>query len=755
MGRYTQDSFTTASIGAGATLTLDRDISADYIDIHYISLIPSVVSGSTVVSIHTKSARGAGDLLYETLGWAGASFTDPIEDVGGVYNPRNEGFVCRYEDEDGANKLYLSIFNDSGDAKTYDVVISYVQSPFTASVTGVPGDLYARAVANLLTCASGVEARVNNVGITEAEFRAKYYAYGSLFPESVDLRTVAEGGTFAHNGTTNLVITGIPADKTGAQHYWTSLAQGRWYFAWKLKNGVGWSVWTDGNDTPSEVTQWFETNTNEDNGPPAGWQVTIEKADATNYYIVRATRPRTNGNVIMWWSAQVKDTSSGSWRAVDANAGAAQTKYDGSGANHTYDPTTNTLTTPGTWGTAAVGDLILYDVRGDTNWTLANCCWCTVSSISGTDIHVYGGGGRLALLSTAHQTLGIYDQIRLKIVKGPWEWNTEGYLGDQINRGFWEGRTEGLGIPPLLDKTTKTFVSEPIYISPAHTAVGARVWFQNTYSRSDDGVTVSSGISGGPGIITDGWTWYAFNDRDWWVPSCQQADNVRLTLETDGTVTSGPNALLPATSNAFGASGVVGRFKIYPTVDGKIQIRAKWTVNLQSGTVEAISSTLAMIMDTDQMHLYPTTSRDTTPPAYGFHRYYSASGPVYKLVFAHRRGWAYNNFQDFNASAIITEDYDPAPGMPCDVELRLTIQEDVTSFTEKCVVWKTYEYQVAGGGWNTIALTPGAYMYELRTPLMGLWGYIPALIYHQEAAVPGDYATLKEFQVAYGVLARI
>ena len=749
MSLFTQTQFNTSSVSAMSSVDVEVTIPANYVDVYKLLVVPSIVSGTSEVEIYTNAARDAANLLYKTQEWDDAFFADPIEDQLGVYNYRNEGFVARYEDTDVTLKLHLTIYNNSADAKTYNVTLVTSPSPYAPSALGVPISLRAFALANGMDILTAVEAAINNIGITSGELRMKFYAAGSSYPGSVDMSTVAEGGSFADNGTTQRIIT-VSGDNTGAAYSFTSASAGRWYFAWRLQNASGWSNFTDGNEYPTDVTQFVETELNQDTGPPAGWKVTLEKAQATNYYIVRVSRPQTNGNLIMWWTAQIKDASVGAWRELDANTGAAVTKYDGSGTNHTFDPSTNTLTAPAGWGTAAVGDLVIYDVRGDTNWDLKYCLWNTIASIAGNDIHLYGGGGRLAILSTAHETGGIFDQIRLKIVKGPWEWTSEGYLGAQANNGLFNG--QGLNGWPLIDRTTRQFVSEPIYVPSTVVSPQARVWFHNGYSRSDDDLTVSSAINGGHDIY-DGFTWYSFTDRDWWIPALQQIDKISYELESAGTVKVGPAAsYVSFASNVYGQGGMTGRFRVYPDSTGIVKVRGKWTVNLTADTSSTESWAVALLMDLESM--FPLgVGADQAAHGIAFGRKVVA-GTVCVQVGALR--WtAYSSGSQINWFSNINYVINPAPSSPFVMEIRLTIDEDAVNIPGGAVVMKTYEYQVDGGGWNAVSPSVSdAYMYDLRVPNGGVFGFMPRLLYWQGDAVPNEYVRLTEFEVTNGILAR-
>jgi hypothetical protein len=120
-----------------------------------------------------------------------------------------------------------------------------IPPPTTGGSPHVHDDLWTNAIASGLRLAIGAVADKWNVDIDEAEMRAKLFAEG--FPEtSVDLRTPAEGGTRVHNGTDVWVVTGLAAGKFGIAKRTKVETPGRLYFAFRLHNTKGWSVWMDG-----------------------------------------------------------------------------------------------------------------------------------------------------------------------------------------------------------------------------------------------------------------------------------------------------------------------------------------------------------------------------------------------------------------------------------------------------------------------------------------------------------------------------
>ena len=749
MGRYVVDSFTTAVVaGAGGSLDFDRTIDNNYIDLYKIKITPSGGTGTTVFTIFKAAARGAGDISYLTKAWTVAVYYDPVEDDAGSYSERGEGFVCRYEDADVALKLYCRLVNNDAAPRTYDIEITYDLSPFSANVVGVPDVLIATGWANGLSVISKVTATINFETVTLAEFRAKRISPGALIPSSVDLRTAVEGGTFTHNGTTQIIATALGANQFGCEYRFTSSGAGRWFFAWKLKNSVGWSNWTDGNATPAWVTQWFETSSNADTGPPDDWQVNIEQGPTLNTVVVRVTRPTTNGNVILGWAVQVKDSSVGSWRTIDANVGASQVHYDGSGANHTIDPATGLISKVAAgWGTAAVGDIVVMDIRGDTSYGVDYCVWGIIKTVGTTTLELYGGG--LKPLPTATFAGGVYTEIRLKVCKPPWNWDSEGYMGGWApNGGYWDYTFGNFQwVPP--DLGTKEFVTDPIPVNPTAISMQARAWFLNGHSMSDGNIIRSANSVGGPGITTDGFIWTKFNDRDWWVPTIQQGDAVTLVLNASGTVKSG---MVGVTRHpAEGMSGVAGRFRIFPNPSGIVQVRTKWTVTQltipPSGS--AAAQILAMLLDMEGI-----AGADASIPGFGAQNLWTA-GPTQKLRLGNLTQLTYvQGTLSYSGSQILVDIGMPAN--PFNLELRLTIEEDITNLSGGgCTVWKTYEYQITGGGWNAIALpAPADTMYDRRAGNAAIRGYRPSLMFATDQVLAGDYVTLTEFEVVKGMAVR-
>lgn len=572
MSRFTTASFTTASVaGSGGVLDHTLTIPANSLDIARIKITPSIGAGAQKVEIFIAPTRAASELLWSTGEWTAAVLNDPGDGAGAAVK---QGWVVPYEDSAEALSMYFRFTNQHTVAKTYDVEIDYEYLATDESgIYGVPEGLIASGMANGLTIVTGVVASKNNETMYASELRCKRVDKG-LINQPQDLRTVLEGGSWVPDGVDN-IQQDLGATRSGAQFTFVSASQGRWYYVWRLRNTVGWSRWTDGNITPENVTQYVDTQEASlaDTGPPADWEVWVEEGPSTGTIVVHASRPKINGNNLLWWCVQVKDGATGSWLALDNGVAPSEVKYDGSAVNHTLSADRTTLTKAASgWGTAAAGDLILLDVRG-SNFDVNYCQWGTVESV-GTNSIVTAGFFRPQTSSG----------LRLKVVKPPWAWIGSGYLGDQDNAGMWPSGNEatiegGLGLGWIggqdinRDVVTQEFVTTPINVPTAVVAPEARVWFENIYCRSDDN-TYSSGMSGGGGIFTAPKNFTNFNDRDLWLPVYPADSWGTLTFNNDGTVSMTTKTTQAA---AHGATGVISRFRLYPESSGTIKVYAKFT----------------------------------------------------------------------------------------------------------------------------------------------------------------------------------
>lgn len=568
MARFTTATFTTASCaGSGGTVDHELTIPSNTLDIGRLKITPSDATGDNIVQIFRTAARGLSDLLYTTDRWTAASFCDPADISGNEYN---QGWLVPYFDKDESLKLHFRFTNYHTSAKTFAVEVDYEYvATDDPGIVGAPEGLVVQATANGLTILTGVLAQRNTATIYEAEFRAKRIGVGDVL-KNQDLRLVSEGGTFIPDGVDNLSVTGLTAIPGGRNYTFTSADQGRWYYAWRLKNSVGWSRWSDGNVYPQNVGNWVLTQTYEDTGPPSDWEVWLEEGTVTGTVIVHATRPKVNGNNLLWWLVQVKDGDTGAWITLDANTSPSEVHYDGSATAHTRDATDASKITKATsgWGAAVPGDLILLDYRAVTplDFGVNFCQWGTVDRIDGNALYVNGGWNPANLTN-----------ITLKIVKPPWNWTGNGYLGLESNRGMWGAGPEnnGLGAGWILGNQATEFVSGEIQIPTTITKPEARVWFQNTFCRSDNN-RHSSGMSGGTALIVAPVSWTDFNNRKYWLPIYPAPTWATLTFdEVTGEVSMQGTG--GGVQYHHGICGVRSRFKLHPDITGAVEVYAKFT----------------------------------------------------------------------------------------------------------------------------------------------------------------------------------
>lgn len=555
----------TRVVGAGVTSHFALALPSNSINIAKIRIAPSLSAIDTEFRIFKDPAYGAASVVYATDEYDGF-LIDPVNDDGVAPSECEQGFVAAYEDNASSNQLYIEIKNNSAFSCTYsgEIWIDPVYSQTSAGiVVGVPDDLRVRGYASALVVTTEVTAKKNAGTVDLAEFRAAFVASGSDLPY-YDLRTPAEGGTFAHNGTTKLIITGLPASPDGSQYIFSSGSDGRWYYAWRLHNGLGWSNWSDGNLTPSRVTQYVDTRdlSAPDAGPPSDWDIFIQDGPASNTIVARVTRPKVNGDLIKRMIVQVKDADVGVWTSLFGGPDVDNIKWDGRLVGLDLSSSRTQLTDPssGGFGTAAKGDLVLLDVRGSV-WAEAYCQWGIVRTIAGNIITI---DGYFDPTTTS--------DLRAVIVKPPWAWSTGGYLGGTAsNHGIWPSIDSEKKLY-LGDLTTKEFVTTPIVVPGAVTNPEARAWFENAYSVSDDAQTHSTGKIGLPA----GRLFTNFLDTRYFVPIYSMPDWATVTFDSNGACTVA--SVDPRTSNGEPGQifGIRGHFAVYPDLDGRIMLRAKW-----------------------------------------------------------------------------------------------------------------------------------------------------------------------------------
>jgi hypothetical protein len=561
MSRYQTLTFSRA-VAAGDTAMFALTVPYNRVNVSKIRITPTDASENWSFSIHKDGGYTTASLVYGTVTFAG-NLVDPVYADGVSVAEKNQGFVCAYEDDTQSLQMYLKIVNSGAVAQTFtgEIEVDTVYG-LGVTVTDVPSGLLAKAYATNLKITSGVIATKNNASIVMGEFRAIFVS-GTTDRPYYDLRTVAEGGTFVHNGTTQIIANVDSANSDGAQYIFTSASAGRWYYAWRLQNSVGWSNWSDGNEDPVRVTQYVDTrsNTTPDSGPPADWDVWIEDGPATGTLVVHATRPATNGDVINWMGAQILDTAGGTWVTLLAGSDPGHLKLDGRSNSFSLNPTTrNQITDDDSigWGTAAIGDLVLLDVRGGgATWNEQYCQWATIRSIGGTSITINGFFRPQS-----------YTDMRLIIIKPPWAWTTNGF-----GVGMWPQKKsdENLFVG---DTKTREFITTAISVPSSMTSPEARVWFENDYSRADNNLTHSTGKAGFQTVRT----FEDFIDSRYWIPIYITPRWQSLTLDSvtrHATVA----AVTPrdSTYTHYGTIiGMKGRFRVFPDLSGVIKVRARF-----------------------------------------------------------------------------------------------------------------------------------------------------------------------------------
>ncbi len=571
----------TRTIAASSSASFGVTVPNNIINIAKIRVAPSIAAAPTEFFLYKNSTYAAADLVYATKQFTGP-LVDPVEDTGALVLERNEGYVAAFEDENESLQIYIKINNNHSASVTYTGTIivdtAYDHTGSTGIILGVPEGLMAKAYATDLDVVLGVIASKNIATIDTGELRAQFVAQGAILQSSYDFRTVAEGGTFVPDGINFLEVTGLDANDTGCQYIFTSAAPGTWFYAWRLHNSVGFSNWTDGNLTPRRVTQSVSTRDNNtpDIGPPADWDLTIEDGPASSTVVVRASRPKTNGDIINFLAVQIKDGDTGSWTSVLNGPDPDNLKWDGTAVPLTINASKNQLTDAGAsnFGTAAVGDVVLFDVRGAGNWDEAYCQWATVRAKTAT---------RLTIDGFFRPVTGASD-FRVMIFKPPWTWTTGGYLGGYAGGGMWPQWWESkLKLLLVGDTKTVEFVTTPIVIPAAVTNPEARAWFENNYSRSDDSVNHTTGMIGLPTARL----WTSFSDKRWFIPMYGLPAFAQTTINADGTVTLNAPNPRPAGSNAGSFWGIKSRFSVFPDATGILILRARFTnVQLPQYTTE-------------------------------------------------------------------------------------------------------------------------------------------------------------------------
>lgn len=343
----------------------------------------------------------------------------------------------------------------------------------------------------------GLYADKYNVTIDKAEFRARFVENSG--PAYVDLRISSEGGTFVHNGSTQLIITDWAASSLGTSYIVSAATSGRWYFAGRLHNVKGWSVWSDGNETPQIVKQYIDSGDTKftDLGPPSKWDVSLKPGPQSNTAIAYATRPAINGKRIWQVMFQFMDVNTGAWVNVSSNTPPSDVYYNGAEIAHVYDPEAGTLTKPsGNFGDAATygGLMLINKIAGSYDDNYCTWRWLTPDQFSGNVI----SNVTAINLDMDPDIDGKYQDVRIRICKTPADWSTDGYfgpagwIGDGAGDSHWQNATNG-------DVDTEVFESLPFSIPDglAIEDIVVRCFFGTDYCISHGNIT-SQGV-----IISD------------------------------------------------------------------------------------------------------------------------------------------------------------------------------------------------------------------------------------------------------------
>jgi len=212
--RWTTDTFTTASIDAGATLIINRPIDAVNIDIGLIAVLPSINSGTTTFGIYKRDTCLDSDMVYQNT--KAGNLYDPIQRVGVTEQTRNEFLVAKYDDLDDSLELHCKITNTSADAKTYDVTIAYVKhsgAAETKSLTDFGADL------------AGSVSVIVALTAAEAEGKPLIIPYGTFKIDSnitISIPIIWQGGQFTSSNSSTLTLTG-PQSGSDGQRFTGSL----------------------------------------------------------------------------------------------------------------------------------------------------------------------------------------------------------------------------------------------------------------------------------------------------------------------------------------------------------------------------------------------------------------------------------------------------------------------------------------------------------------------------------------------------
>jgi len=572
-------------VAANDSVQFGLAIPQNICDIAKIKMEQSETDTGCEFYIYKAPTFLAADLIYATREFQG-SLVDPVLDDGTNVIEVNQGHVVAYEDTTEASQIYIKIVNTHlTKSVTYTGTITLDTLPGSSGgageVVGVPENLVATAFAVNLDITSRVTVGKNGATIDQAEVRFLYIGSSTDLLQ-YDLRTVAEGGTFDPVGNpycVRAVVSAVPG--SGAIYAFTSTWAGRWYYAWRVHNDYGWSKWTDGNTTPSRVTQSVDTTTATGaiTGPPEDWEVWIEDGPSSNTIVVHATRPQTNGAYINFFGAIIKDGDTGAWQNLVDGSTPTDIHLDGSTRSYSLDPLGNIIydDTLFGWGSAANGDMVGIDVRGGGNFDEEYMQWALVDYVSGDEMHLHG-----------FITPQAYTDLRIIVIKPVYCWTSNGYLGNYPGGGSWPV-TQTDANKYASDTKSTEFVTTPIVIPAGITNPEALVWFGNGYSRWHDGLNHSTGKLGLPGVKT----FTLFNDTGWFIPLHASPLWADVTWSSSKPTIA---AVTPRTSSRTPGQfyGIKGHFAVFPDLSGIIKLRAKFenvTLPAYTGTDPLVEGT--------------------------------------------------------------------------------------------------------------------------------------------------------------------
>lgn len=123
MSRFTETTFTTASVPATDSIDHNQVVAASDLDIYKIKVVPSIVGVTSEVQIYERDTFLIGNLVYSSNPFAGSYFDPIMKDAAGVITEGARAFILPYEDLDVSTEIHIKFINNDSQAKTYDVTI--------------------------------------------------------------------------------------------------------------------------------------------------------------------------------------------------------------------------------------------------------------------------------------------------------------------------------------------------------------------------------------------------------------------------------------------------------------------------------------------------------------------------------------------------------------------------------------------------------------------------------------------------------